>query len=125
LQFRYEEIRTLPPLAWCARVDPGREVVPVVHGSGVEAHPCGFIEARGMVASTRSVSPRPRSSAGTGGALIGDAVRFSASTDPSGPIFSIAKHGSIYVSNSPAFALTAAGEEADDIIAAGGCGRRG
>ena len=115
MRFRYEEIRALPPLAWCARVDRGSEVVPVFHGSGVEAHPRGFFEGAWDGRFEMLGFTEASIVAGTGGTLVRDAVRFSASTDPSGPIFSIAKRGSIYVSNSPAFALTAADEETDDI----------
>ncbi len=42
-------------------------------------------------------------------------VRFVAGTDQLSPLFSIVKAGSVYVSNSPAFVMTASGEEPDDI----------
>ena len=42
--FQYHEIPTLPPLAWCARVDRGSDAVLVFHGRFVETHSRGFIE---------------------------------------------------------------------------------
>jgi hypothetical protein len=115
VRFHYHEIPSLPALAWCARVDRHDEVVPVFHGSGVETHPSGFVEGawNGCFAALNFIDATIV--AGTGGTLAGDSVRFSTSTDPSSPIFSIATRGSVYVSNSPSFALAAAGERPDDI----------
>jgi hypothetical protein len=52
--------------------------------------------------------------AGTGGAATPTGLRFSTSTDHLGALFSVAKRGSVYVANSPAFVLTMSNEELDD-----------
>ncbi len=113
--FRYHLIPSLPPLAWCARVNPPSDAVAVFHGTRVETHPRGFIEGAWDGAFASLDFTAATIVAGTGGVLERDRVRFSASTDQLGPLFSIAKAGSIYVSNSPAFAMIAAGEEPDAI----------
>jgi hypothetical protein len=113
--FRYHPIPTLPQLAWCARVDRGKDAVSVFHGNLVEADPRGFVEGawNGSFASLSFTAATVV--VGTGGVLEHDRVRFSASTDQLSPLFSIVKAGAVYISNSPAFVMTAAGEEPDDI----------
>jgi len=113
--FRYHEIPTLPQLAWCARVDRARGAVSVFHGALVETHSRGFIEGAwdDSFASLNFIAATVV--AGTGGSLEHDQVRFSTSTDHLGPLFSIVKDSSVYVSNSPAFVMTMSGEEPDDI----------
>ena len=113
--FRYHEIPTLPPLAWGARVDRGREAVSVFHGKFVERHSRGFIEGAWDDSFASLNFTAATIVAGTGGILEHDRVRFSTSTDHHGPLFSIVKAGSVYVSNSPTFAMTLSGEEPDDI----------
>jgi hypothetical protein len=114
MQLRHQEVSTLPPLAWCARVDRGNDTADVFHGNLVETRPHAFIEglwngpfdAFDFVGATIV--------AGTGGAAEPERVRFSTSTDHLGALFTIAKRGSVYVSNSPAFVLTVAEEALDD-----------
>jgi uncharacterized protein Veg len=115
MRFRYHEVSTLPPLAWCARVDANSGIVAVSHGSWVETRPGSFVEGawNGSFESQDFTSATILS--GTGGILEQDRVRFSASTDALGPLFTIAKDKTLYVSNSPAFAMAAAQEEPDDI----------
>lgn len=115
MQFRYHPISTLPSLAWYARVDRGSETVPVFHGMSVETRPEGFIEGAwdDRFASLNFIAATVV--AGTGGIAEHDRIRFSTSTDHLGPLFSIVKGSSVHVSNSPAFVLTMAEEEPDDI----------
>jgi hypothetical protein len=113
--FRYHEIPTLPPLAWGARVDRGGDAVLVFHGMFVETHSRGFIEGAWDDSFASLNFTAATIVAGTGGILEHDRVRFSTSTDHLGPLFSIVKAGSVYVSNSPAFVMTMSGEEPDDI----------
>jgi hypothetical protein len=113
--FRYHEIPTLPPLAWCARVDRGSDAVLVFHGTFVETHSRGFIEGAWDDSFASLNFTVATIVAGTGGILEHDRVRFSTSTDHLGPLFSIVKGGSVYVSNSPAFVMTMSGEEPDDV----------
>jgi hypothetical protein len=113
--FRYHEIPTLPPLAWGACLDRGSDVVLVFHGMFVETHSRGFIEGAWNDSFASLNFTAATIVAGTGGILEHDRVRFSTSTDRLGPLFSIVKDGSVYVSNSPAFVMTMSGEEPDDI----------
>jgi len=96
-------------------VDRGNDAVSVFHGSLVETHDRGFVEGawNDSFASLNYVDATIV--VGTGGVMANDRFRFSASTDQLSPLFSIAKTGSVYVSNSPAFVMTAAGEEPDDV----------
>jgi len=102
-------------LAWCARVDRESDAVSVLHGSGVETQPQGFVEGAWNDSFASLNFTDATVVCGTGGILEHDRVRFSASTDQSGPLFSVAKAGSVYVSNSPAFVMAVAGELPDDI----------
>src|SRR5262249_10929909 len=115
MPFQYHEIPTLPPLAWGARVDRGSDVVRVFHGMLVETHPRGFIEGAWDDSFASLNFTAATIVAGTGGMLEHSRVRFTSSTDPHGPLFSIVKADSTYVSNSPAFVMTLSGEEPDDI----------
>ena len=113
--FRYHQVPTLPPLAWCARVDRGSDAVSVFHGALVETRSQGFIEGAwddsfasfNFITATIIV--------GTGATLDRGRVRFTTSTDHMGPLFSIVKGDSVFVSNSPAFAMSMSKEQPDDI----------
>jgi hypothetical protein len=114
MQLRYREVPTLPQLAWCARVDRGSDVAEVFHGSLVETRPQAFAEGLWNGAFDAFDFASATIVAGTGGIAERDRIRFCSSTDHLGPLFSISKRSSVYVSNSPAFALTMSGEELDD-----------
>ena len=115
MQFRYHAVSTLPRLAWCARVDAGGDVVSVFHGSWVETRPESFIEGAWNGPFDAQDFVTATTLCGTGGRMEQDRVRFTTSIDALGTLFTIAKDGSLYVSNSPAFVMTAADEEPDDI----------
>ncbi len=113
MQLRYHEISTLPPLAWCARADRRSDTVAVFHGSRVETRPDVFVEGAWNGPYAAMKFTEATTVAGTGGVAEPGRIRFSTSTDHLGLLFSVAKGGSLYVSNSPAFALTLSGEEPD------------
>ena len=115
MQFQYHPVDTLPPLAWCARVDKESDTVTVFHGNRVETRPNGFADGawngpfEAMNLSKASIV------CGTAAALEGDRICFSASTDQVAPLFSIAKSDSLFISNSLIFATTTAGESPDPV----------
>lgn len=113
MQFEYHQTNTLPPLAWCARIDKGCDTVAVFHGRLVEALSDGFIEGAWNDSFDLTTLPAATVVCGTGGALENNQVRFIASTDQVSPLFSILKAGSLFVSNSPVFVMSAAQEEPD------------
>lgn len=115
MRFRYHPIPTLPRLAWCARVHRGSDIISVLHGGWVETHPRGFVEGAWNDSFALLNFTAATIVCGTGGALEHGRVRFSTSTDQLGALFTIVKANSVYVCNSPAFVLTAAGEALDDI----------
>ncbi|MEP7060972.1 MAG: hypothetical protein ABI881_01150 [Betaproteobacteria bacterium] len=115
MQFQNHEIPTLPSLAWCARVDRGSDVVAVFHGRLVEMRSNGFFEGTWNDSFASFNFTSATIVAGTGAIAEPDRIVFSGSTDHLGPLFSISKRGSVYVSNSPAFVLTMSEEEPDDI----------
>ena len=114
MQLRYREVTTLPQLAWCARMERGSGTADVFHGSLVETRPHAFVEGLWNGAFDAFDFAGATIVAATGGVAEHDRIRFSSSTDHLGPLFSISKRGVVYVSNSPAFVLTMAGEEPDD-----------
>jgi len=110
LALRPVHVPALPALAWCARVTPGTEAVPVFHGSQVEIHARGFVEGAWDGAFAAFDLARATVLCGTGATTAADGVRFYASTDQQGVLFSIRQRDSLVVSNSPSFALAVAGE---------------
>jgi len=96
-------------------VERGRDAVSIFHGGLVETQPRGFIEGAWNDSFASLNFTAATIVVGTGGMLEHDRARFCASTDQLCPLFSVVKAGSVYVSNSPAFVLAAAGEEPDDI----------
>jgi hypothetical protein len=115
VEFRYHEVATLPRLAWCARVTAGDDVVPVFHGPRVETSASGFIEGAWNGAFEAFDLARATVICGTAGAAAQDEVRFHASTDQHGVLFSVRRGSALFVSNSPAFVLAVSGEAPDPI----------
>jgi len=115
MRFDIHEIASLPLLAWCARVDPGSETVVVAHGAGVETRGDAFVEGAWNGAFAAMDLAGATSVCGTGGVARSDRVRFVASADQLGPIFSVRRTDSVCVSNSPSFVMTAAGVRPDDL----------
>ena len=115
MQFLYQPIPTLPPLAWCARIEHGNAIVTVLHGGSVETRSRAFVEGAWNADFAALDLTGATVAAGTGGVAERDRVRFSASTDTCSPLFTIAKAASTYVSNSPAFVMAVAGEAPDDM----------
>ncbi|HEY1328362.1 MAG TPA: hypothetical protein VGI14_15580 [Casimicrobiaceae bacterium] len=114
MRFRYRQIASLPPLAWRARVDRGQDTVVVFHGTRVEAREQAFVEGA-WDGDFGSLDLRSTVLCGTGGVASRDGVRFHASTDQHGVLFSVRSRDAIHVSNSPAFAMAGAGEAPDPI----------
>ena len=108
---KYSPLESLPQLAWCARIDKGAGYVSIFHGKGVETNPSGFIEGawNGQFASFDVINATII--CGTGAVSTGENIRFFSSTDRFSPLYSIVLSDSIFVSNSPLFALTMAGME--------------
>jgi hypothetical protein len=115
VQFLYQPIPTLPPLAWCARIEHGNAIVAVLHGGSVETRPGAFVEGAWNADFAALDLTGATVVAGTGGIAERDRVRFSASTDTCSPLFTIGKAASTYVSNSPAFVMAVAAEAPDDM----------
>jgi hypothetical protein len=93
----------------------GRDAVDVFHGRSVETAEHAFFEGawNGEFASFGFADATVV--AGSGAALTTNGIRFVASTEQYAPLFSVANGGSLHVSNSPAFAVAAAGAATDDI----------
>lgn len=113
MQFKYIPVDTLPRLAWCARIDKGRDTVVVYHGIQVETQPEFFAEGvwNGEFNAHDFISATIH--CGTGAALDSGRLRVCASTDKLSPLFSIRKPNCVFISNSPLFALSAAEEMPD------------
>lgn len=108
---KYNPLESLPQLAWGARIDKGADYVSVFHGTGVETNPSGFIEGawNGKFASFNVINATIV--CGTGAVSTGEGIRFFSSTDRFSPLYSIVLTDSIFVSNSPVFALSMVGME--------------
>jgi hypothetical protein len=115
LKFNYIQVDSLPRLAWCARVEKGSDAVAVYHGAQVETCSDFFAEGAWNGGFNAEDFARATILCGTGGQLFDGGVRFVSSTDRCSPVFSIRKPDAVYVSNSPVFVLSVAGEKPDPI----------
>jgi hypothetical protein len=91
------------------------EVVPVFHGTQVETTARGFVEGAWNGAFDGFDLAAATVICGTGGTAGAGRVRFYASTDQYGLLFSVRTRDAVHVSNSPAFVLEMSGEEPDPI----------
>lgn len=114
MELRFFEQPNLPTLAWCAHFQKGGNEVNVFHGSGVETRKHCFFEAAWNGPYEDFDPVNTSILCGTGAAVQGDSIFFTASTDRFIPIFSIQKHNQLFVSNSPVFVMAVAQETPDD-----------
>ena len=107
------EVGTLPPLAWCARVDLAAGDVLAWHGAGVEADSRGLIEGAwdGPFADRDLAAGSVL--AGSGLRVEGAVARCFTGSFLDVPLFSVADGRVVHVSNSLVFALVAAGDAPD------------
>lgn len=114
MTFLFRELKTLPLLAWCARIIPGRPTVEVWHGSWVEVRTDGFVEGAwdGMFSEYRF--DEARTFAGTGAVTTNDGIMFVSGTDLQARLFSTQQDGVICVSNSLPFVMAGSGNRLSD-----------
>ena len=115
MALRFVPIDTLPGLAWCACLEQGRDVMTLYHGPNVETHSRGFVEGAWNGDYEAFDLASATVFCGTGGVREGDRIKFLAGTDRLSPIFSVVKPGRVFVSNSPAFAMSLADVVPDNI----------
>ena len=112
MRMTFEEVSTLPRLAWCVRV--GRDGVTVRHGPWVEVGDDHFIEGvwDGPFASHRF--DKAVTLFGSGGRLTRDGLLVATPTHPLSRLYLIERAGVVFVSNSLAFVLAQADDALDE-----------
>lgn len=113
MMFEYRTNPGLPRLAWGAVVSKDSESAIVYHGKQVEIRSEGFVEGAWNGSFSELPSAEISVVCGTGGAVRAGCLEFWSGTDRIFPIYSIAKAGTLFVSNSIIFSLVLAGEEPD------------
>jgi hypothetical protein len=76
VQFAYDLIEDLSPLAWVAECHPDRETIAIVHGRFVDTHPDFFVEGAWAGNFTEGRLQESDAVFGSGGARHGEAVTF-------------------------------------------------
>ncbi len=114
-RFMYVPVDSLPPLAWCTRVRAGPGVATVFHGRSVETAPEFFAEAAWNGGFTGPGLRAATVVCGTGATCDAGRFTFHASTDGQSPLFSVRMRDVMHISNSPGFALAAAGQRPDPL----------
>ena len=113
MRFQLLHHPTLPCLAWCARVTRGRDTVPVLHGSQVEAGPGFFVDGAWDRAFGALGFDTATAFTGTGGKTVADGVLFSPPSHPLERLFCLRLSGSLLFSNSLVFLLSQADDGLD------------
>lgn len=111
MRFHFSEIKTLPKLAWCARVAKGGEVVEVLHGPAVETFQNYFFEGAWPGDFGNTELQDQHFVAGSGCYLREGKPVFVAPTNLIVSLFSAQRENSLYFSNSLVFLLTRIGDK--------------
>ena len=113
MNLKYIQANNLPKLAWCALLRKNSNRVDVYHGSQVETQPDFFAEGAWNGAFSAHDFLNATILSGTGAVCEPDQLHICTSTDKLSPVFSIRQADTVFISNSPLFALSAAGETPD------------
>lgn len=110
MKFAFEEIPTLPNLAWCIEVSREHAFVTVKHGAGVDRHSDFFYEGcwNGNLSATGLSDAYI--CAASGAVLKDDALLIVAPSNTMARLYAIRLVHKIWISNSMAFAVAASGQ---------------
>lgn len=108
-EIQFDEVTTLPPLAWLAEFVPDTQSMRVTHGTGVETTPQGLVEGAWNGDFDQFDFHRSSVFCGTGFRSEAGRLYFCSSTDRVCPVFSMRRAGTVFVSNSPVFLMTRTG----------------
>lgn len=112
MRFHFRRIETLPRLAWCAILRRPGDVVEVLHGPWVEVADDWFCE--GAWEGDFDAGEFPQATLmGSGGRLERDGIVFAAPHHTLERLHLLERGEALYVSNSLAFLLSAAGDDLD------------
>lgn len=109
-KMQFEVAETLPRLAWCARIQRGRNAVTVRHGPWVERGQQAFYEGAWSGEATSLDFVSARSFTGSGGILADGAAIFATATHTLEPIHLMRLPEQVLCSNSLHFLLAEAGD---------------
>jgi len=112
MTFAFEPDPQLPPLSWCARLQPGSAVC-VRHGAGVETRAAGFVEGAWEGDYDVFEFDAAETLCGSGGRLREGGVVFAAPSHPLERLFALQRRDELFVSNSMVFLLSQAGDGLD------------
>lgn len=113
MRFTTREIGSLPPLAWCARIDREAGDVVASHGVGVETDPWGLVEGAWDGPFVGRDLAACGVLAGSGLRIERGGVRCFTGSFVDVPLFTVEDGRVVHVSNSLVFALVATGEAPD------------
>ncbi|MBQ5962463.1 hypothetical protein [Massilia sp. ZL223] len=110
MKFVFEEVNTLPAMAWCLKVEAGQSEVTVWHGRAVERFDDFFFEGCWNGELTPAAMLSADICAATGASTCEDALFLACSSNTIGRLCAIKKDNSLWISNSMAFIIAASGE---------------
>jgi hypothetical protein len=113
MRFDFRRHESLPPLAWCARLEPDGGVGIVHHGRRVETNPRFFVDGAWDGPFGEGGFDEAATFTGTGARLTPEGIVFCAPSHPLERLFSIRSPGRLLFSNSLAFLLVEAGDGLD------------
>jgi hypothetical protein len=109
----YERLDSLPPLAWCARVDQQRAVSRILAGSLVECHPNFFVEGAWHGTFEHGDFALTETFFGSGGTVRDGELFLVTSSSTTSELFYCNRGDELVVSNSLPFLLAATGDRLD------------
>ncbi|HET7306583.1 MAG TPA: hypothetical protein VFK24_02045 [Gammaproteobacteria bacterium] len=113
MHFRFLPLKSLPRLAWCAKLTRGSDEILVEHGDWVETRPDLFVEGAWGGAFNNGALSNAQILLGSGAELRADEAVFCTTTHTKERLQSIRKRDELFISNSFAYLLSAAGDSVD------------
>lgn len=111
--FKFSPLQSLPKLAWCARISRDDDEVLVEHGDWVEARTNFFVEGAWDGPFIDGQLRKAQVLLGSGGQVANGAVTFCTTTHTKERLQSIRLRDELFISNSLAYLLHAAGDTVD------------
>lgn len=105
----FREVPSVPRMAWCARVAPGRDGTTVYHGSWVETGASIFAEGAWNGAFSEAGFADADVFLGSGAVNLDGHPTFSSASHPFEPLYSLSRDRGVFISNSLSFLGAATG----------------
>ena len=113
MEFNYNPVESLPPLAWCATLRRNQRGVTVHHGSQIETDPSFFVEGAWDGAFEAGRFDTALTFTGSGGRIEGNQVCFSSASNNLERLYALKTDAALYIANSLVLLFHQTGESLD------------